>query len=103
MYVYPNFQEDRLINATDISEKQRCYVPGQCQVPLSDTQSKSPEVVKNQPYFRNILSTLKELMTSTSATSFVGKMRSAIGGPLSQVRTSASCLQTAPNQEHQTH
>jgi len=24
-------EEDRLINATDISEKQRCYVPGQCQ------------------------------------------------------------------------
>ena len=32
MYVYPNFQEDRGINSTDISERQRCYVPGQCQV-----------------------------------------------------------------------
>ena len=69
---------------------------------LYATLSKSHEVAYNQPHFRNILSTLKELMMSTSATSFVGKTRTANGGPLSQSRVSASCSKTALIQVHQT-
>ena len=59
-------------------------------------------VVSNKPSFRSILSTFKKLLTPTSAISFVGQMRTATGGPLSQVRVSVSCSKTAPYQEHQT-
>ena len=41
-------------------------------------------------------------MMSTSATSFVGKTRTANGGPLSQIRVSVSCSKTALNQVDQT-
>ena len=42
------------------------------------------------------------MMMLTAVTSFVGEMRTAIGGPMSQLRICVSCLQTAPNQDHQT-
>lgn len=92
-YMSSNLQEDRYV-----SERQQCYVPGQCQVCPHNTFSKFHEVFKKHLHFRNILSTFKKLLMSTSATSFVGKTRTAIGGPLSQSRLSASCSKIALNQ-----
>ena len=37
-----------------------------------------------------------------AATSFVGKMTPATGGPMSLNRVSVSCSQTVPNRENQT-